>query len=94
MRFTIFVGNNEVERLADSLIDGIAKHRCRAATPVANYAESIGEDYDISIHVVTFEASVSAKPIRLRHHVAGSRRRFGDEPSSSPILRSDWRSQD
>lgn len=57
MRVTVFVGDNEVERPADRLFDGIAEHRYRAAAPVANDAESIGEDYDFSVHVVTFNVN-------------------------------------
>lgn len=50
MRFAVFTGDNEIKRLPNGLIRGIAEHCCRATTPVSDDTESIGEDYDFSFH--------------------------------------------
>ena len=45
-----FMGDNQVERLPDGLIDGIAEHGRRTAAPVSNDASSVGEHYDFIFH--------------------------------------------
>ena len=52
MRFEVFRRDDEIKRLSNGLIRGIAKHRRRAATPVADDAESIGKDYDFTFHML------------------------------------------
>ena len=60
-----FMGDNQVERLPDSLIDGIAEHGRRTATPVSNDATPVGEHYDFIFHGLPssgFDARISCNP--------------------------------
>jgi hypothetical protein len=68
MRLAVFIGNDEVKRLANGLIGGIAEHRRRAAAPVADDTQSVGENYHFGLHVVT-----SNPPERANQTIRGLR---------------------